>query len=54
MICQRDYPKIPPLLWRFSLYTPLFLNSSLMRWKYMLATKFEKEALIEKGINLNN
>ena len=42
-----------PLVWRFCLYTPLFLNCSLMRWKYISATKFEKDALIEKAINLN-
>ena len=45
--------KTCPLVWRFWLYTPLFLNCSLMRWKYISAAKFEKEALIGKAINLN-
>lgn len=51
--CHEDSSKTCPLVWRFWLYTPLFLNCSLMRWKYISATKFEKDALIEKAINLN-
>lgn len=51
--CHEDSSKTCPLVWRLWLYTPLFLNCSLMRWKYISATKFEKDALIEKAINLN-
>lgn len=50
---HEDSSQTCPLVWRFWLYTPLFLNCSLMRWKYISATKFEKDSLIEKAINLN-